>query len=114
MVIHWLRCFEQLESPTNREMLDVVATSIRRMRHLPDNGLVYMRDQEADIVFSMLDVDDAQLSMDIVESFGIDLVAAEEFIQRSSIRRDRRASSRQPIIGRIGISSPGDAGHSAA
>ncbi len=114
VVLTWLSCFDSLESPTNREMLNVVATSIRRMRNLPESGLVYMRDQEADIIFSMLDTDDEQLANDIVDTFALDLATAEEFIQRAAIRRDRRSSSRQPIIQRIGISGGADVGQSAA
>ena len=114
VVLSWLNCFEGLESRSNREMLCVVATSIRRMRKLHDTGLVFMRDQEADILFPMLDSEDEQLPGDIVEIFGLDLAAAEEFVERANSRRDRRASSRQPIIRRIGISRGGDIGQSAA
>lgn len=114
VVLIWLNCFEGLTSPTNREMLEVVAKSIRRMRNLPDNGLVYMRDQEADIIFSMLDTEDEQLAMDLAEIFGLELTAAAEFLERATLRRDRRSSSRQPIIARIGISNSADLGQSAA
>ena len=114
VVLSWLNCFEGLESRSNREMLCVVATSIRRMRKLPDTGLVFMRDQEADILFPMLDSDDENLPADVADIFGLDLSKAVEFVQRAHSRRERRTSSRQPIIGRIGISSGGDIGQSAA
>lgn len=113
-VMNWLHVFSGLDSPTNREMLDVVAASIRRMRNLPDDGLVYMRDQEADIIFSMLDLTDDGLVGDIQTAFALEGDAARQFIERATVRYERRKSSRQPIIERIGVSNVGDSRSSAA
>jgi len=100
-VIGWINVFSSLESPTNREMLDVVGVSIRRMRHLPEDGLVIMRDQEADIVCSMLNLESDTLTMDLRESFGLDETMAQAFVDRAVNRRDRRQISKSPISERI-------------
>lgn len=113
-MLTWLQVFGNLDSPTNREMLDVVASSIRRMRSLPDDGLVIMRDQEADIVFSMLDIEDEELENDVIASFGYQQPAAAEFLERVTARQARRGSPRQPIIDRIGTRTGIDSSQDAA
>jgi len=114
-VLGWLHVFDGLESPTNRERLEVVATSIRRMRRLPEDSLVIMRDQEVDIVFSALDLDDENaLADDLVASFGFERGGAEAFVKRALNRQARRHVPRQPIIARIGTRTVGDSGRHAA
>lgn len=113
-VLTWMRLFARLESPTNRQMLDIVGASIRRMRNLPDGALVHMRDQEADIISSVLDLTDESLADDIVGALGYEPELAVDFVDRAIARMARRESLRQPILGRIGTGSGTDSVHGAA
>lgn len=109
-VLSWLHTFAEFESPTNRELLTIVATSIRRMRNLPATGLVMMRDQEADIIFSVLDLTDEKLVGDVEDIFGIEADAATALVERSAVRQERSEASRTPLIERIGSTLGMDVG----
>ena len=97
----WLRLFSNLDAPTNRQMLDIVAASIREMRNLPEDGTVRMRDGEADIVLSLLDLSDDQWKSDLMASFGLSLVDAESFLSEATRRLERREHAEEPIIRRL-------------
>lgn len=100
-VLSWLQAFAQFESPNNREMLKLVAASIRRMRKLPETGLVIMRDQEIDIIFSALDIQDEQLPSDVAEIFSLEPFDAAALVERSILRQRRSEASTRPLIDRI-------------
>lgn len=100
-VMGWLRLFSDLDAPTNRQMLDIVAASIREMRNLPEDGTVRMRDGEADIVLSLLDLSDDQWKSDLMASFGLSLVDAESFLSEATRRLERREHAEEPIIRRL-------------
>ena len=101
-VMGWLQMIASLDSPTNRQILCVVATSIREMRNLPEDAIVVMRDQEADIVFSMLNLDDEKLYVDLREAFELSEEGARAFVERANMRRDRREEASQTLIERFG------------
>lgn len=101
-VTNWLGVFSGLDVPTNRQMLNVVAASLRQMRNLPDAAPVGMRGQEGDLIFSMLDMEDGDLAADLSDSFGLTLEDAEATIDKARGRLDRRDAPRQPILERIG------------
>jgi len=100
-VMGWLRLFSDLDAPTNRQMLDIVAASIREMRNLPDDGTVRMRDGEAEIVLSLLDLSDEQWKSDLMAAFGLSLVDTDNFLGEAVRRMERREDAEEPIIRRL-------------
>lgn len=113
-VMGWLKVIASIDSPTNRQILDVVAKSIRDMRNLPDDSPIFMRDQEADLVFSMLDLEHAELFKDLCVTFKMASDNAEAFIDRANMRRERRDEASMTIIERFGPDLSTEFGTSAA
>ena len=100
--IDWVRLVQTAGSRTNREMLDEVAAGIRALRGFGSAIPVNMREVEADIFISMLDLSDPNVLVDIMEAFGLSAMQADEFLAASVRRFERRAlPTDSELAGRI-------------
>jgi transcriptional regulator with XRE-family HTH domain len=100
--IDWVRLVQTAGSRTNREMLDEVATGIRALRGFGSAIPVHMREVEADIFISMLDLSDTHLLVDIMEAFGLSAMQVDEFLAASVRRFERRAlPTDSELVGRL-------------
>lgn len=89
--IDWVGLVQQAGSRSNREMLDEIAEGIRALRGFGEAIPVHMREVEADILVSMLDLTDPHLPVDVMEAFALSAVQADEFLAASIRRFERRA-----------------------
>lgn len=96
--IDWVGLVKTASSRTNLELLEEVAIGIRALRSFGEATPVIMREVEADILISLLDLDDPQLSVDIMRTFALSAVQADEFLAASVRRFERRAIPTDGII----------------
>lgn len=89
--IDWVRLVQQAGTRPNREILEEIAEGIRALRGFGKAIPVHMREVEADILVSLLDLSDAHLPVDIMEAFALSAVQADEFLAASIRRFERRA-----------------------
>lgn len=88
--IDWVGLVQRAGSQTNLEVLEEVATGIRALRGFGEAIPVHMREVEADIMISLLDLEDENLLVDIMRSFALSAVQVDEFLAASVRRFERR------------------------
>lgn len=89
--IDWVGLVKNAATMTNVDILDEVAHGIRALRGFGAAIPVVMRDVEADIMISLLDLSDPHLPVDIMQAFSLSAVQADEFLAGSIRRFERRA-----------------------
>lgn len=89
--IDWVGLVKNASSRSNIEILEEVAHGIRALRGFGAAIPVVMRDVEADIMISLLDLSDPQLPVDIMQAFALSAVQTDEFLAGSIRRFERRA-----------------------
>lgn len=89
--IDWVGLVKTASSRTNVEILEEVAHGIRALRGFGAAIPVIMREVEADIMISLLDLSDPHLPVDIMQAFSLSAMQADEFLASSVRRFERRA-----------------------
>ena len=100
--IDWIGLALQSDMKSNREILDEVASTIRRLRRLGSTDTVYTRETEADLLVSMLDLSERDCRCEVMVAFKLGLVDAERLLADAATRTVRRSrSAENPICGRV-------------
>jgi transcriptional regulator with XRE-family HTH domain len=89
--IDWVGLVKTASTRTNSQILEDVAHGVRALRGLGQAIPVIMRDVEADIMISLLDVSDPHLPVDIMQAFSLSAMQADELLASSVRRFERRA-----------------------
>jgi len=89
--IDWIQLMLQSEEASNKELLAEVAVAVRALRGLSSNLPVHMRTPEADLLVSMLDLNDKDLAVDIMTEFSLSVVQTRDFITGAVNRARQRA-----------------------
>lgn len=97
--IDWIGLALQSDMKSNREILDEVATTIRRLRRLGSTDTVYMRETEADLLVSMLDLSERECRCEVMAALKLGLVDAERLLASAATRTVRRSRSVEKPIG---------------
>lgn len=106
--IDWVGLVQRAGSQTNLEVLEEVATGIRALRGFGEAIPVHMREVEADIMISLLNLSDENLLIDIMNSFSLSAVQVDEFLAASVRRFERRTIPTDgDLVDRI-LASPHD------
>ncbi len=90
--IDWIQLMLRSETMTNTELLREVATAVRTLRRLTPTVPVHMRQTEADLLVSMLDLTDEDLAITIMTEFGLSVAQTGDFIDGAVNRAQRRAA----------------------
>jgi len=90
--IDWISFMLRKDQMTNRELLSEVATAVRTLRRLSETVAVQMRQPEADLLVSMLDLTDDDLALDIMNEFKLSVAQTRDFIGGAVKRAERRAA----------------------
>lgn len=102
MEIDWISLVADSETLSNREILDEVAAAVRELRNLGEHAAVTMREAEADLLVSMLDLSDDDLSIEIMEAFDLSIHTTNDFLNGAINRAKRRANGAQsPFLARL-------------
>lgn len=96
--IDWVGLVNTAGSRSNLELLEEVARGIRALRSFGEETPVMMREVEADILISMLDLSDPHLLVDIMKSFSLSAVQVDEFLAASVRRFERRSLPTDGVI----------------
>jgi transcriptional regulator with XRE-family HTH domain len=96
--IDWVGLVKTASSRTNLELLEEVAVGIRALRSFGEATPVIMREIEADIMITLLDLSDPHLLVDIMCAFSLSAVQVDEFLAASVRRFDRRSIPTDSII----------------
>lgn len=96
--IDWVGLVKSAPSKTNLELLEEVAVGIRALRNFGEETPVIMREIEADILISLLDLADPQLPLDIMRAFSLSAAQADDFLAASVRRFERRSIPTDSII----------------
>lgn len=96
--IDWVGLVKTASSRTNLELLEELAVGIRALRSFGEVTPVIMREIEADILISLLDLSDPHLQVDIMRAFSLSAVQVDEFLAASVRRSERRAIPTDGII----------------
>jgi len=97
--IDWIGLALQSHMRSNSEILEEVASTIRRLRRLGPTDTVYMRETEADLLISMLDLGERDCKCELMAAFKLGLVDAERLLADAATRTVRRSSSAEKSIG---------------
>lgn len=90
--IDWMSFMLRKGEMTNGELLAEVATAVRVLRRLSETVPITMRQPEADLLVSMLDLTDEDLAVDIMNEFKLSVAQTRDFITGAVNRAERRAA----------------------
>lgn len=96
--IDWVGLVKSAPSRTNLELLEEVAVGIRALRNFGEATPVIMREIEADILISLLDLADPQLPLDIMRAFSLSAAQVDDFLAASVRRFERRSIPTDSVI----------------
>jgi transcriptional regulator with XRE-family HTH domain len=85
-------------SRTNLEIIEEVAHGIRALRNFGEATPVIMREIEADILISLLDLTDPNLLVDIMQAFSLAARQVDDFLAASVRRFERRAEPTDGLL----------------
>lgn len=97
--IDWIGLALQSDMKSNQEILDEVGSTIRRLRRLGPTDTVYMRETEADLLVSMLDLSERDCRCEVMAAFKLGLVDAGRLLAGAATRTVRRSRSVEKSIG---------------
>jgi transcriptional regulator with XRE-family HTH domain len=97
--IDWIGLALQSDMKSNQEILDEVGSTIRRLRRLGSTDTVYMRETEADLLVSMLDLSEEDCRCEVMAAFKLGLVDAGRLLAGAATRTVRRSRSVEKSIG---------------
>lgn len=97
--IDWIGLALQSDMKSNQEILDEVGSTIRRLRRLGPTDTVYMRETEADLLVSMLDLSERDFRCEVMAAFKLGLVDAGRLLAGAATRTVRRSRSVEKSIG---------------
>ncbi len=96
--IDWVGLVRTAGSRTNLEILEEVAHGIRALRNFGEATPVIMREIEADILISLLDLTDPNLLVDIMQAFSLAARQVDDFLAASVRRFERRAEPTDGLL----------------